>query len=152
MAERVLDEVDRAIVNRLQRGFPVCERPFLEAAGELDIGEHALIERLQRLLDDGVLTRFGPLYQIERAGGAFLLAAMQVPQHDLDRVIAAVNALPEVAHNYLREHRFNLWFVLAAVSQAQIDQAVSRIEDETGCPVYAMPKLREYFLDLHLPV
>ena len=152
MDKAVLDEVDRAIVNRLQRGFPVCERPFLEAAGELGIGEDALIERLQRLLDAGMLTRFGPLYQIERAGGAFLLAAMQVPQHDLERVITAVNALPEVAHNYLREHRFNLWFVLAAASHAQIDHAVSRIEDETGYPLYAMPKLREYFLDLHLPV
>lgn len=152
MAERDLDEVDRAIVNRLQRGFPVCERPFLAAAGELGISETALIERLQCLLDDGVLTRFGPLYQIERAGGAFVLAAMQVPQPDLERVVVAVNALPEVAHNYLREHRFNMWFVLAAASHAQIDQVVSRIEDETGYPVYAMPKLREYFLDLHLPV
>ena len=152
MAERVLDEVDRAIINRLQRGFAVCERPYLEAAGELGIAEDDLIERLRRLLDDGVLTRFGPLYQIERAGGAFVLAAMQVPARDLERVIALVNALPEVAHNYLREHRFNLWFVLAAVSQAQIDQAALRIESETGYPVYLMPKLREYFLDLHLPV
>ena len=152
MPERVLDEVDRAIVNRLQRGFPTCERPYLEAAAELGIGERDLIERLQRLLDDGVLTRFGPLFQIERAGGAFMLAAMQVPPHDLERVIAAVNALPEVAHNYLREHRFNLWFVLAAVSHAQIVDAACRIEADTGYPVHRMPKLREYFLDLHLPV
>jgi len=152
MGERVLDDVDRAIVNRLQRGFPVCERPFLDVAGELGIAESDLIARLQGLLDDGVLTRFGPLYQIERAGGAFVLAAMQVPPGELERVIAAVNALPEVAHNYLREHRFNLWFVLAADFRRRIDEAASRIERETGYSVYLMPKLREYFLDVQLPV
>jgi DNA-binding Lrp family transcriptional regulator len=152
MAERALDGVDRAILNRLQRGFPVCERPYLQAARELGLEEDALIARLQRLLKDGVLTRFGPMFQIERAGGAFVLAAMQVPEHDLERVIGIVNALPEVAHNYLREHRFNLWFVLAAAAHSQIDQVVSQIEDDSDYPVYAMPKLREYFLGLHLPL
>jgi DNA-binding Lrp family transcriptional regulator len=152
MAERALDAVDRAILNRLQRGFPVCERPYLEAATELGLEEEALIARLQRLLQDGVLTRFGPMFQLERAGGAFVLAAMQVPEHDLERVVDIVNALPEVAHNYLREHRFNLWFVLATAAHGDIDRAVSRIEDDSGYPVYAMPKLREYFLGLHLPL
>lgn len=152
MAERALDRVDRAILNRLQGGFPVCERPYLEAARELGLEEDALIARLQRLLEDGVLSRFGPMFQIERAGGAFVLAAMQVPEHDLERVIGIVNALPEVAHNYLREHRFNLWFVLAAAVHSQIDQAISQIENDSGYPVYAMPKLREYFLGLHLPL
>jgi DNA-binding Lrp family transcriptional regulator len=153
MAEqRSLDAVDRAIVNRLQRGFPVCERPYRETARELGISESELIERLRGLLGDGVLSRFGPLYHIERAGGAMVLGAMQVPPHELERVIDAVNTLPEVAHNYLREHRFNLWFVLAAPSPAQIDDASARIEAQTGHPVWLMPKLREYFLDLHLPV
>ncbi|HEU5283195.1 MAG TPA: AsnC family transcriptional regulator [Burkholderiales bacterium] len=152
MAECALDAVDRAILNRLQRGFPVCERPYLEAAAELGLEEEALIARLQRLLQDGVLTRFGPMFQLERAGGAFVLAAMQVPEHDLERVVDIVNALPEVAHNYLREHRFNLWFVLATAAHGDIDRAVSRIEDDSGYPVYAMPKLREYFLGLHLPL
>jgi DNA-binding Lrp family transcriptional regulator len=152
MAERALDAVDRAILNRLQRGFPVCERPYLEAATELGLEEEALIARLQRLLQDGVLTRFGPMFQLERAGGAFVLAAMQVPERDLARVVEIVNALPEVAHNYLREHRFNLWFVLATAAHGDIDRAVSRIEDDSGYPVYAMPKLREYFLGLHLPL
>ena len=152
MAERTLDAVDRAILNRLQRGFPVCERPYLEAAAELGLEEEALIARLQHLLQHGVLTRFGPMFQLERAGGAFVLAAMQVPEHDLERVVDIVNALPEVAHNYLREHRFNLWFVLATAAHGDIDRAVSRIEDDSGYPVYAMPKLREYFLGLHLPL
>ena len=150
MVETALDPVDRAIVNRLQNGFPLSERPYLEAAQALGIEEEELIERLSRLLADNVLTRFGPLYQIERAGGAFVLAAMKIPAADLDRVVDIVNAQVEVAHNYLREHALNLWFVLGASSLGQIDNVVSTIEERTGYPVYLMPKLKEYFLDLRL--
>ena len=150
MVETVLDSVDRAIVNCLQNGFPLTDRPYLEAAQALGIEEGDLIERLSRLLADNVLTRFGPLYQIERAGGAFVLAAMKIPAEDLDRVVDIVNAQVEVAHNYLREHALNVWFVVAASSLGQIDSVVSTIEDRTGYPVYLMPKLKEYFLDLRL--
>jgi DNA-binding Lrp family transcriptional regulator len=152
MTAPVLDAMDRAILNRLQDGFPLSERPYLEAAQALGIEEDDLIGRLQRLLDERVLTRLGPLFQIERAGGLYMLAAMRVPAGDLERVIDIVNAHPEVAHNYLREHDFNLWFVLAADHSGRIDEVISRIERRTGHPVYAMPKLKEYFLDLRFRV
>lgn len=152
MTAPALDAVDRAILNRLQDGFPVCERPYAEAAAALGIDEDDLVARLQRLLDARVLTRLGPLFQIERAGGLYMLAAMRVPPPALDRVIEIVNAHPEVAHNYLREHDFNLWFVLAADRSDRIDEVITRIEHRTGHPVYAMPKLKEYFLDLRFRV
>ena len=152
MDEPMLDVVDRMIVNRLQDSFPLCERPFQAAARQLGLTEDDLLQRLQRLSREGVLTRFGPLYQIERTGGVFVLAAMQVPEAELEPVAAIVNAHPEVAHNYLREHRFNLWFVVAAETLEQVDRVVSTIEVDTGHPVLVMPKLREYFLDLRLPV
>jgi DNA-binding Lrp family transcriptional regulator len=152
MTAPALDAVDRAILNRLQDGFPLSERPYQEAAQALGIEEDDLIGRLQRLLDERVLTRLGPLFQIERAGGLYTLAAMRVPARDLDRVIEIVNAHPEVAHNYLREHDFNLWFVLAADHSGRIDEVITRIERRTGHPVYAMPKLKEYFLDLRFRV
>jgi siroheme decarboxylase len=150
MAEAAFDQRDRAIVNRLQHGFPICERPFAQAAFELGLEEGELLRRVGHLLESGVLTRFGPMFQIERAGGAVVLAAMQVPGTDLARVVEILNALPEVAHNYLREHRFNLWFVLATASLERMDRIINRIEEGTGYPVLAMPKLKEYFLDLRL--
>lgn len=152
MREVHLDEVDRAILNRLQDGLPISERPYREAAWELGMEEYELIERLRRLLERGVLTRLGPLFQIERAGGLYVLAAMRVPAAEFDRVVDIVNAHPEVAHNYLREHVFNLWFVLAADNSSRIDEVITRIEHRTGHPVFAMPKLKEYFLDLRFPV
>lgn len=145
-----LDRVDRAIVATLQEGFPLCERPFLAAAATLGISEDELIARIDRLLEARALTRFGPLFQVERIGGAFVLAAMAVPEADFERTAAIVNAFPEVAHNYAREHRLNMWFVLATETPAGIDRTASAIEAATGYRVFRFPKQREYFVDLRL--
>jgi DNA-binding Lrp family transcriptional regulator len=147
---RELDAVDRRIIDELQGGFPLSERPYADAAARLGIGEDDLLVRLQRLLTDRVLTRFGPLYQIERMGGAFVLAALAVPDDRYEAVAAQVNALPQVAHNYRREHEFNMWFVLATETPGGIAEAISRIETETGLRVHAFPKDREYFVEMKL--
>jgi DNA-binding Lrp family transcriptional regulator len=145
-----MDALDRAIVNRLQDGFPLCERPYEAVAGELGCGEDELLARLDRLLNDRVLTRFGPMYHAERLGGGLSLVAMKIPPGDFERVAEIVNAMPEVAHNYAREHAFNMWFVLATETPEGQRAALDRIEHETGYPAYSMPKIREYFVELKL--
>lgn len=145
-----LDAIDRVLINALQGGFPLCDAPY-QAVGEmLGLAEAAVIERLQAMLARKVLTRFGPMYQIERIGGAFVLAALKVPDADYARVAAAVNALPEVAHNYRREHALNMWFVLATETPEGIAAAIASIEAATGLPVFAFPKEREYFVEMKL--
>ena len=145
-----MDALDRRIVNALQDGFPVCERPFLAVATTLGIAEDALLARVDALLADGTLTRFGPLFDAEKLGGAFTLAAMRVPAPEFERVAAQVNALPEVAHNYARAHDLNMWFVLATETPEDIAATIARIEAATGHPVLALPKEREYFVELKL--
>jgi DNA-binding Lrp family transcriptional regulator len=147
-----MDELDRTIINGLQEGFPVCERPYAAAAERLGITESRLIERLEALLRDGVLSRFGPLIHAEQMGGGLTLAAMQVPAAELERVIEQVNAFPEVAHNYERDHALNLWFVLATERPEEIGAVIAAIEARTGHPVYNFPKQEEYFLNLRFAV
>lgn len=145
-----MDDLDRRIVNALQGGFPICDEPFAAVAGPLGIDADELLRRLQTLLDAGVLTRFGPQFQVERMGGRFVLAALAVPEADFDRVAGQVNAFHEVAHNYRREHRLNMWFVLATESPDEVAGIAARIEAATGLPVYLFPKEREYFVELRL--
>ncbi len=145
-----MDELDRRIVNELQEGFPVCERPFAAAATRLGVTEEDLLARLRSLLADDILTRFGPLFDAARLGGAFSLCAMSVPRPELERVAVLVNAHPEVAHHYERGHEYNLWFVLAAASPARIGEVRRAIERETGFPVMDLPREQEYFVALRL--
>jgi DNA-binding Lrp family transcriptional regulator len=143
-----MDVLDRQIINELQGGFPLCERPYADVAERLGTSEDELIRRIDALLTDGTLSRFGPMYHAERLGGALTLAAMQVPEADFERVAAQVNAYPEVAHNYAREHALNMWFVLATESPGRIDAVIAAIEHDTGLKVYNMPKLEEFFVGL----
>ncbi len=147
-----IDLQDARLIDRLQRSVPLTERPFSDLGTELGLSEAAVLDRLTQLLGSGVLTRLGPLYQIERAGGQFILAALQVPQQRYAEVTAQVNALPEVAHNYRREHALNMWFVVAAETPAVAWATCDQIEAATGLPVHAFPKEREYFVGLYLPL
>ena len=145
-----LDECDRRIIYALQGHCPLVDEPYREAAEALGMNEAELLARLRRMLDERILTRFGPMFQIERMGGRFVLAAMRVPEPDYDRIADIVNAFPEVAHNYRREHAYNMWFVLATEKPEGIAATVAGIEAATGLPVAAFPKQREYFVEMKL--
>lgn len=143
-----MDALDCRIINELQGGFPLSERPYAEVAEQLGTSEDELLHRLDVLLAAGTLSRFGPMFHAERMGGAFSLVAMKVPAQRFEEVAALVNAHPEVAHNYAREHDFNMWFVLATETPGQIDTALAAIENETGLKAYNMPKHEEYYVGL----
>ena len=147
-----MDDCDRAIVNALQDGVPLAGRPFAPLAEALEIEEQDVIDRIEHLLDAGILTRFGPLFDAERLGGALSLCALSAPPDAFDAVAEKVNAHPEVAHNYERDHALNMWFVLATEGPERIARVVAEIEAETGCAVFQFPKEQEFFVGLKLEI
>lgn len=147
-----MDDFDRQLINRLQHGLPLVRRPWQALAEELGSSSEVVRARVQALLDDGTLTRFGPMFDIERLGGAFTLAALSVPEERFDEVAAILDAMPEVAHNYRREHAWNMWFVLGCATPEGIAETIARIEAQTGLPVLNLPKEETYHVGLHFPV
>ncbi len=147
-----MDSADRAIINSLQGDFPITENPFADAAVSLGMDDEALITRIDAMVSDGVLSRFGPLFDAEAMGGAVTLCAMEVPEVDFDTIADIVNRYPEVAHNYERQHQLNMWFVVAAESRDIIDDVLLDIQDRTGLVVHDMPKQDEFFIGLRLEV
>lgn len=147
-----MDYLDREIINHLQGGFPVVERPFKALVDKLQIQESEIMTRIRFMLDDGILTRFGPLYNIDKMGGTFSLCALDAPKDRFDDVAEQVNHFPEVAHNYQRAHRLNMWFVIAAESQDALIDTLARIEAATGLKVYNFPKQREFYVNFRLSI
>jgi DNA-binding Lrp family transcriptional regulator len=147
-----MDTLDRQIINQFQGDFPVVDRPFLALAEKLDISESEVMTRIRFMLDDGLLTRFGPLYNIDKMGGTFSLCAMQVPEDNFDNIVDIVNQFQEVAHNYERDHRLNMWFVLAAESKAELNEIIKRIEQATNLTVFNFPKQREFYVNFRLSI
>ena len=147
-----MDELARQFLNRCQGGFPITELPFSALARDLGSDGETLIVTIRQLLDDGILSRFGPLYDASAMGGSLTLAALSVPAGRFDAVAEQVNAMPEVAHNYEREHALNLWFVLATETPELLQQAIERIEQDSNLPVYNFPRLQTFYLGLWLEI
>ena len=148
----LVDPTGKAIINGLQGGFPLTHRPFRDAAADLGLTEAELIEGIGNLIEAGQLSRFGPLWNAELLGGGVCLAAMTAPPERFDDVAERVNAHPEVAHNYERNHELNMWFVVSAENAGRIDQVIAEIKRETGLAVYAMPKACEFFVGFRVEV
>ncbi|MDI9850140.1 AsnC family transcriptional regulator [Rhodoblastus sp. 17X3] len=146
----MLDEIDRAIINQFQGGFPLSHSPFAEVGAKFGLDEAQVIERIKAMRDEASITRFGPLFNADAMGGAFCLCAMAVPSERFDETVALVNAHREVAHNYQRAHALNMWFVLATEKPERIAELCAEIEAQTGLRVFAFPKTREFFVEFRV--
>lgn len=141
-----LSRQDRDLINLLQEDLSLDSRPFAKVAEQIGLAEQEVLERITWLKEQGILTRFGPFFDAAAMGGAFCLCAMAVPDEEFEEVMTKVNAHAEVAHNYERAHRLNMWFVLATETPEGIDRTARAIERETGLTVHCFPKLQEFYI------
>ncbi|MBB3184014.1 DNA-binding Lrp family transcriptional regulator [Halomonas fontilapidosi] len=151
-----LDILDRRLIDSYQRGLPVCTRPFHTVAERLGTCEAEVIARLERLQSLGVLSRVGPVFDHARAG-ASLLAAVAVPEAERDAFAELINAAPGVNHNYAREdpareHGFNLWFVMTAPDEPELEARLDDLEARLGLPILRLPMLEGFHIDLSFPI
>jgi DNA-binding Lrp family transcriptional regulator len=141
------EAIDFRLLNDFQRDFPLCPAPFAELAERLGVAENAVLRLLETLRRQGKISRVGAVFAPKRIG-ASTLAAMAVPPEQLAAVAETVNRFPEVNHNYEREHRYNLWFVVTAGSEGRLQAALGAIEQAAGQPLLRLPLLQEYHIDL----
>ena len=155
MSERIADGrrpvaltmTQRRLLNEFQRDFPLVPAPYEAIGDRLGLREDEVIDRLSALRDAGYISRIGAVVAAGRAG-AGTLAAMAVPADRLAEVAGLVSSYPEVNHNYEREHRFNLWFVVVAATEAEVARVLAEIEKRTGIGVLDLPLLDAYHIDL----
>ena len=142
-----MDSLDQVLLNEFQRDFPLVARPYAALAETLGLAEDEVMERLARLLRGGSISRVGAVFRPHTVGGS-TLAAMAVPEAELDAVADLVSAYGEVNHNYQREHRLNLWFVVTAQSAERVKAVLADIARRTGLAVLDLPLLEHYHIDL----
>jgi len=146
-----LDTVDKRLLDEFQRGFPLTTRPYAALAEKLGLGEDEVMDRLQALHGSGAVSRIGAIVAPQRAGWS-TLAAMAVPPDRLNAVADLVSAYPAVNHNYEREHRLNLWFVITGPDEGSVGRVLEDIRSRTGIDVLDLPMIEAYRLDLGFPL
>lgn len=146
-ALHVLDAIDRRLLDDFQHDFPLSARPYAELGDRLGIDEAEVLDRLERLKRAGAVSRVGAVIR-PHAVGASTLAAMAVPPDWLDSVAELVSGYAEVNHNYQRDHRLNLWFVVTAAGRDDVLAVLADIERRTGLTVLDLPMLEDFHIDL----
>lgn len=143
----MLAHLHKQLLNNFQRDFPLTPRPYLAIAEKLNVSEAEVIDALIDLQNHDLISRIGPIIPPNRIGKSTLIA-MTVPSEQLAAVAEIINTYPEVNHNYEREHRFNLWFVLISSNDKNLQSVISSIEHKTGFKTMQLPLLEEFYINL----
>lgn len=149
--ECVLETKDRALLNRLQEGLPLVERPWVALGEELEMAEDEVIRRLARLREEGLVRRVGGVFNPSKLGFSGRLYAMEVPEELFYEVAAVVNGFKGVTHNYRRQSRLNMWFTLSTRTEEERSGILASIRDAAGgTGIYEFPAERMYKLNVFL--
>ncbi len=127
-----MDNRDKELLNKIQRDFPVCSKPYLQLAEELGISEDEVIERISNLKKEGIIRRLGGTFDSRKLGYKSTLCAIKVPEERISEVTNIINSFIGVTHNYLREHEYNMWFTLIAPSKEHIISVLEQMKLKTG--------------------
>ena len=127
-----MDDIDKKILNILQKEFPLEERPFLIVGERCGIGEDDVISRVQRMKDEGIIRRIGAVFDGAKLGRVSTLCAARVPDKKIEDFVNIVNANKNVTHNYRRDHEYNIWFTVSAENVAELEKFLKEVQEKTG--------------------
>lgn len=149
-----LDKLDRLILNRVQKDFPVALRPYAVLAKQLKIADaKEILRRINLLKQKGLIRRFGPIIDSKKVNFTSTLVAMKVPKNRLKQVGSIVSSFDQVTHNYIRDDAFNLWFTLIAKNKQELSRLLKRIKNKTKVrDILDLPSSRTFKISLNLKV
>jgi DNA-binding Lrp family transcriptional regulator len=129
-----MDEIDKKILNILQRDFPLVAEPFKAVAEKAGVSEDDVLSRIERMKQEGIIRRIGAVFDSRKLGFVSTLCAARVPEGKLKAFVEVVNAYPGVTHNYRRHHEYNVWFTFIAPSEEELKNNLTEIRNRTGMP------------------
>ncbi len=150
-----MDKIDSRILQELQDNFPLSERPYEVVADRLHISKEELWDRIQLMLDEGVIRRMGASFDSNKLGFRSTLAAVSVDSELVDRAADIIGQFYEVTHSYLRNDVFNIWFTLIAIDDNRIESILEQIRKSLcleRSKVLNLPMKRLFKLDARFRV
>ncbi len=139
-----MDILDKKLLDIIQSDFPLVSRPYRELGERLGLTEAEALARVRALKGRKIIRRMGANFQSGKLGFHSTLCAAIVPDDKLDAFIKTVNARPGVTHNYLRKHKYNVWFTLIGPSKDNVAATLDEITAETGIEIMNLPASRLY--------
>ena len=143
----MLSTLQKQLLDNYQHSFPLSPTPYRDIAVALGVTEDDVLTALKEMTETDIVSRIGSIIPPNQIGVS-TLAAMSVPKERLHEIAEIISAYPEVNHNYEREHRYNLWFVIIATNNTRLQKIIADIENKTELNIMALPLLENFFIDL----
>ena len=150
-----MNKIDGQILQELQDNFPLSEKPYEVIAKKLQIPKEELWDRVQAMLDKGIIRRMGASFDSNKLGFRSTLAAVSVDPRLVDRASEIIGRFCEVTHSYLRNDVFNIWFTLIAIDDSRIEKILEQIRKSLSLDrsnVLNLPMKRLFKLDARFRV
>lgn len=137
------ESIENEILSCMQYGIRVCDHPFQPVAEKCGVTEAELLYTLENSFRHGLIRRFGGVFNAASLGYTSILAAADIPEKALSEYALRLNPHPGITHSYARSGKPALWFTLTA-HQEEMDAEKKRIEHILEYPVYWMPSIKRY--------
>ena len=148
-----MDEIDKKILNIIQKDFPIVEVPFRVVAEKIGTAEDDVLERIRRMKREGIIRRIGAVFDAKKLGYVSALCAARVPDERLRAFVDTVNSYPGITHNYRRNHAYNVWFTIISPDESTLQSSLAEIRERTGIPdILSMKASRTFKIDASFTV
>lgn len=127
-----MEPLEKALLNSIQDEFPIDKRPYLALAKKLNSTEDQVMAHIAKLKEDLIIRRIGGIFDSRRLGYTSALCAAIVSEENINQTAELINKYEEVTHNYLRSHRYNMWFTLTAANELRLQEIIQEIKGQTG--------------------
>jgi DNA-binding Lrp family transcriptional regulator len=143
MSQSVIDDLDKRILVILQGDLEGTREPYADMAKQLGISETEVIDRINRMLEQGIIRRIGAMIRHIEAGIGFNgMVVWKVDPHRIEEIGQTLSQFPEVSHCYERPPFGRLGGTLFTMVHADSESAcleiVQRMAAASGVGEYEM--------------
>lgn len=150
-----LSDADKRLLNLIQTGVPIVQRPFARLGEQLGLTEAEVIERIQALKRGRIIRQISAIFDTRSIGYASSLVAACCDAAQEETAAAVISAHPGVSHNYKRNHDFNVWFTIAVppTSRFGLEKTVELLQRLSGVQsMRLLPTLKLYKIGVQLDI
>ena len=129
---------DRALIKAVERGLPITSRPYADIARQLGSTEKDVIARLQHLIDNGAIKRYGVVVRHKELGyTANGMVVWDIPDDRVDEMGTCIGQYDCVTLSYRRPRRlpdwsYNLFTMVHGSDREEVTRKVAEIVDSCG--------------------
>lgn len=145
-----MDDIDRKLLNLVQEGLPLKEKPFCKIAEKISLEPKEVISRLKRLKKEGYIRRLGGVFNSEKLGYNSTLVAAEVVEDDFYGVAEYISSFPGVTHCYRRSSFLNLWFTLTVKNKKEKQDILLKIKEFSSVKtLLELPREKSFKLQVY---